>query len=62
MKPNAYKILQRCIDDGIAYGMRRAFKHTESPTREEIGLHIERAITTEICEWFKFDEVKEDQP
>lgn len=60
MKPDTYKLLQRCIDDGIASGMRRAFKHTDNPTREEIGLHIERAITNEICEWFKFDDVKED--
>lgn len=56
MKPNAYKLLMQCVETGIALGWNRAHKHNDEPSEEAIKLAIERAIETEICEWFDFDD------
>jgi hypothetical protein len=55
MKPDIYKILLRCIDEGIERGFRRAHKHTDTPSHDEIKGAVEDAIIFEICEWFTFD-------
>jgi hypothetical protein len=56
MKPNAYLLLIRCIEDGIRLGYNRAHKHTDTPSEQTLKNEIENAITNEICEWFTFDE------
>lgn len=60
MKPDSYKLLMRCVEDGIEYGWNRAHKHEDSPSPEHIKEQIELAIQTEVCEWFIFDEVQHD--
>jgi hypothetical protein len=60
MKPDSYKLLMRCIEDGIEYGWNRAHKHEDNPSPEHIKEQIELAIQTEVCEWFIFDEVQHD--
>jgi hypothetical protein len=52
MKPNALKVLDMCIETGLAYGWHRAHKHNESPTTSEIQEAQHRAIMDEIWEWF----------
>lgn len=56
MTPKDFKLLVRCVEDGVAYGYNRAHKHTDSPTAEVIRDQIENAVIDEICEWFHFDE------
>lgn len=56
MKPKDFKILVRCVEDGVAYGYSRAHKHTDTPTDEVVRDQIENAVIDEICEWFYFDE------
>lgn len=60
MKPDSYKLLMRCVEDGIEYGWNRAHKHEGSPSPEHIKEQIELAIQNEVCEWFIFDEVQHD--
>ena len=55
MKPDTYKLIEKCIEDGVAYGLHRAYKHTDKPTAEQVQEKIRQAIMNEICEWFKFD-------
>lgn len=55
MKPDIYKLIEKCVDDGVAYGLHRAYKHTDKPTAEQIQENIRQAIMYEICEWFQFE-------
>jgi hypothetical protein len=52
MKPNILKLLNQCIEDGVAIGYSRAHKHTESPSVERITECISKEIEMEIHEWF----------
>jgi hypothetical protein len=56
MKANTYKIISRCIEDGVAYGVQRAFKYSEHPDVEQFIREIDNAITNEICEYFDFED------
>ena len=59
MKPDIYKLIEKCVEDGVAYGIHRAYKHNDTPTPEQIQEKIRDAVMVEICEWFKFDPVDE---
>ena len=57
MKPKILPVLEMCIDNGLSYGYRRAFKHTDNPTEEQITNQIRESIMHELYEWFDFDKV-----
>lgn len=56
MKAKDFKLLVRCVEEGVAYGYSRAHKYTDTPTAQQIRDCIEDAVIDEICEWFDFDE------
>lgn len=56
LKPKAYNLLMRCVEDGVLLGVNSAYKHTDNPTREQLCHSIENSIINEICEWFHFDD------
>jgi hypothetical protein len=58
MTPDAYKVIVMAVETGVALGVRRAYKHDAKPSEEAIIAAVERAVIDEICEWFKFEEVK----
>jgi hypothetical protein len=69
MKANEYLILSECVENGVNRGWARAFKHWDVPTdvmdwleehENTIKDHIDTAVAIEICEYFKFDEPKEE--
>ena len=60
MKPNTYRLLEMCVESGVARGLHRAYKHNDQPTAEQIEEKVTQAVMHEICEWFKFDPVVED--
>ena len=60
MKPNEYRVLQEAIETGIAFGIGRAFKHTDVPSREFLHENLEREIMNSLCDWFVFEEVKNE--
>jgi hypothetical protein len=51
-----YAILSECIDRGINLGWNRAHKHVEDPSEEVIKNAIYDAVTSEITEYFSFEE------
>ena len=57
MKPKILPVLEMCIENGLAYGYRRAFKYTDDPTEDQITQAIKDAIMLELYEWFDFDKV-----
>lgn len=59
MKANDYRIMVRCVEDGIERGVARARKHDDDPPMHTITNAIYESIMAEICEWFSFEEVPE---
>ena len=57
MKPKILPVLEMCIENGLSYGYRRAFKHTDDPTEDQITQAIKDAIMLELYEWCDFDKV-----
>ena len=53
---NAYEAVVRAVEEGVAYGYQRAFKHTDSPSEEQIKDEIGVAVTNALCEVLIFDE------
>ena len=47
---NAWRVLTDAIERGIAYGLTRAYKHTETPSKEILTEAILTAIQNELGE------------
>lgn len=62
MQVRTYAVLCRAVEEGIACGLRRARKHTDTPTDEEIATHVEREVLGAICEVFRFDDEERTGP
>ena len=56
MRVRAYTVLQRAVEEGVAYGWRRAHKHTATPDESAIQDEIVTGILNEVCEYFDFDD------
>lgn len=55
MKANEYNILERCISEGVAIGLSRAYKYTETPDRWVIENNVYQAVLHEILVYFNLD-------
>ena len=60
IKPRVYELMCRCVEDGVAYGYRRAHKHAVTPGEDIIREQIEDAVMNSICEYFYFDSDESD--
>ena len=58
LKVRAYPVLCRAIEDGFAYGWRRAHKHIDAPDARTIEEQIVTAVVDEICQYFDFDDTE----
>jgi hypothetical protein len=58
MAPDTYKLVQMAVDDGVAIGVRRAFKYTNKPSEDAMIETIRQEVMNQVCEWFKFEEGK----
>jgi hypothetical protein len=56
MKVRAYSVLRRAVEEGVAYGWRRAHKYSEEPDATSIEEQIVTAVLNEVCEYFDFDD------
>lgn len=56
MKPNAMKVLELCIERGVAFGVNRAFKHDDEPPIAEIEKHVTHEIMNAVYEFFDIEE------
>lgn len=55
MKIKSYAIIERAVEEGVAYGYHRAFKYDDKPTEETIKQAIIDAVMLEISEVIDFD-------
>jgi hypothetical protein len=49
-------VIEQCVEVGVMRGIRRAFKHSETPAREDLEREAIRATLEEINEAFEFSE------
>ncbi len=54
IKIDGYLVIQRAVEEGVAYGVRRSHKHTDHPTEDQISTEVENAVMNEICEVLQF--------
>lgn len=52
---NAYELISRAVEAGVAYGYNRAHKHGK-PKPEALKEAIEREVITELCEVLIFED------
>jgi len=55
MKPKIYPFLEECIQEGVLLGYRRAFKHLENPSEDQIIESLVNSVMLVIEEKFEFD-------
>ena len=60
LRPKTYRLLERCVEDGVGAGYNRAFKHQDDPSPETIKNAIVDAVMLEVMEWFDVVEPGED--
>jgi hypothetical protein len=61
MKAKEYDLMALAVENGTQRGWNRAHKHTDKPDAGYILACVQQAVLDEICEWFSFDDVKEQE-
>ena len=51
----AYPVIREAISSGIAFGIRRAYKHTDTPGHDVLQEQIEQEIMNALEEVIDFD-------
>lgn len=54
VKLRLYKVISRAVEEGVAYGVNRAFKYSDAPSRESLQEHIEREVMNTLDEVIDF--------
>lgn len=52
LKARTYDLLEEAIEDGVRAGIRRAHKHTDTPTQDSLEEHLAREVMSAIFERF----------
>lgn len=56
VKVDLYKVVCRAVEEGVTFGLNRAHKHTDRPTREQLQEHVENEVISALCEVLHFDD------
>ncbi len=56
MRVRERPVIEQCVEVGVMRGIARAFKHAETPAREDLEREAIRATLEEINEAFEFSE------
>ena len=59
MRPKFTPVLEQAIETGVRYGYRRACKHHETPSEDEICIEIADQVMNAIYDAFDFDDEKQ---
>lgn len=54
MQPREYRLFTECLENGLRRGYRRAFKHTDTPTEEQLLESLHTNVLGEVHEFFAF--------
>lgn len=59
MKPKFDRVLDHCLETGITFGLNRAFKYEDNPSKEVIMENIMREVSNQFYEWFDIEGMEE---
>ena len=62
LKPKAYEVLSRAVEEGIESGWRRAHKHVENPSEEAVHTAIYDAVMAQVFEYFDIADASKVEP
>lgn len=54
LQVNVYRVLSDCVERGVEWGMSRAYKYEDNPSKAAIIEEIENSVMHEISEKFIF--------
>ena len=54
MRPREYRLMQDCLENGLRRGYRRALKHTDCPSEDQILESLQTNVMGEIIQFFAF--------
>ena len=55
MKPRTREIIERCLEEGVRHGYRRAHKHVENPAELAFCDDVINCIWLELDTYFSFE-------
>lgn len=55
LKFKTYDLVRQAVVAGTQYASRRVFKHTDTPSQEEIATICYNAVMLELCEIIDFE-------
>ena len=53
-KVKLYNIISRAVEEGVAYGVKRSFKYSDTPSQETLEGNIEREVLNSLSEVIDF--------
>ena len=56
LRLRTYEIVSRAVEEGVGYGLKRAYKYSDAPTQGSLQEHIEQAVLNALCEIIEFDD------
>ena len=56
-KVNIYTVISRAVEEGITYGINRAYKHTDTPSRDILEQEIGIAVMNALAEVVDYGEI-----
>jgi hypothetical protein len=51
----AHSIISRAVEEGVAYGIRRAYKHFDNPSEAILQENIEREVMNALSEVIDYE-------
>lgn len=60
MKAREYQLMVQAVEEGVRFGVRRAYKHSDmTPPDDNQISYIADEVVNSICNWFTFDQESE---
>ena len=50
-----YSIIERAVEEGVAYGIRREYKYVDNPTEAVLQENIEREVMNALSEVIDYE-------
>ena len=54
LKLKLYTVISRAVNEGVNYGVNRAFKYSDTPNHESLVEHIEREVMNSLDEVIEY--------
>lgn len=55
VKLDTYPVVSRAVEEGVAFGIQRAHKHTDRPDETALKENVYREVMNALCEVIRFD-------